>query len=54
MVERALGELELPFELGALQRPMRYAIAGGKRLRGTICLGDAEAELQRARRAAGA
>jgi geranylgeranyl pyrophosphate synthase len=42
-VELALGELALPRELGPLQQPIRYAVEGGKRLRGTICLGVAEA-----------
>lgn len=43
LVERALADLELPAELGTLAEPVRYAVEGGKRLRGTICLAVAEA-----------
>ncbi len=43
LVEGAIAELELTSELGALAVPMRYALEGGKRIRGTICLATAEA-----------
>jgi len=43
LVERALAGLELAPELDPLREPMRYAVEGGKRLRGTICLAVAEA-----------
>lgn len=43
LVEQALADLELPPELGTLGEPVRYALEGGKRLRGTICLAVVEA-----------
>src|SRR5215210_9272837 len=43
-VEAYVDELELAEELGALEQPIRYALAGGgKRLRPVLCLATAEA-----------
>jgi geranylgeranyl diphosphate synthase type II len=43
-VERGVEELVFDPDLGTLQRPMRYALAGGgKRLRPVLCLATAEA-----------
>lgn len=43
-VEEWLGELELSPELGGLEEPVRYALAGGgKRIRPVLCLATAEA-----------
>ena len=38
-----LGELALTPELSGLETSMRYALAGGKRVRAVICLATAEA-----------
>jgi geranylgeranyl diphosphate synthase type II len=43
LTEAYLSELELTPELGAQQESMRYALDGGKRIRGVICLATAEA-----------
>ncbi len=43
LLERYLEELALTPELGELGVSMRYALAGGKRIRGTICLAVGEA-----------
>ena len=44
LVERGLAELALSGELGGLEVPSRYALAGGgKRVRPTLCLAVAEA-----------
>lgn len=43
LVERYLEELALTPELGELTASMRYALVGGKRIRGTICLAVGEA-----------
>jgi geranylgeranyl diphosphate synthase type II len=43
LVERYLDELALTPELGELAASMRYALVGGKRIRGTICLAVGEA-----------
>src|SRR5919197_5626260 len=43
LAEAYVGELALTPELGALQEALRYAAAGGKRVRATICLATAEA-----------
>jgi geranylgeranyl diphosphate synthase type II len=44
LAEQYLDELALTPELGTLQEPMRYALAGGgKRVRPVICLATAEA-----------
>jgi len=43
LVEGAISEVVLSSDLGALEQPMRYALEGGKRVRGTICLATAEA-----------
>jgi geranylgeranyl diphosphate synthase, type II len=44
MVERYLDGLELSPELGDLEEPVRYALAGGgKRIRPVLCLATAEA-----------
>jgi geranylgeranyl diphosphate synthase, type II len=43
LVEKHLRTLPLSAELGALEESMRYALAGGKRLRGVICLATTEA-----------
>ena len=42
LVEGYLAELALTPELGRQQESMRYALEGGKRIRGVICLGVAE------------
>jgi geranylgeranyl diphosphate synthase, type II len=43
-VERGVDELVFDPDLGTLQQPMRYALAGGgKRLRPVLCLATAEA-----------
>jgi geranylgeranyl diphosphate synthase, type II len=43
LVEGYLAELELVAELGDQSASVRYALAGGKRIRGQICLATAEA-----------
>lgn len=43
LAEAYLADLELTPELGAQQESMRYALAGGKRIRAVICLATAEA-----------
>jgi geranylgeranyl diphosphate synthase type II len=43
LAEAYVGDLALTPELGALQESIRYAAAGGKRVRATICLAVAEA-----------
>ncbi len=43
LAEDYLAGLELTPELGAQQDSMRYALAGGKRIRAVICLATAEA-----------
>jgi len=43
LTERYLERLELTAELGAQRDSMRYALAGGKRVRAVICLATAEA-----------
>jgi geranylgeranyl diphosphate synthase type II len=57
LVEEYLDGLALTPELGNLEQPVRYSLAGGKRIRGVICLATAEAagaEAERALPAAGA
>jgi geranylgeranyl diphosphate synthase type II len=43
LTEAYLADLTLTPELGAQQESMRYALEGGKRIRGVICLATAEA-----------
>ncbi len=43
LVEAYLAELALTPELGSQQESMRYALEGGKRIRGILCLATAEA-----------
>ena len=43
LTEDYLAELELSPELGAQRESMRYALAGGKRIRAVICLATTEA-----------
>jgi geranylgeranyl diphosphate synthase, type II len=43
LVESFVLELALTPELGEVSEPVRYALAGGKRVRGVICLATAEA-----------
>src|SRR2546421_3632735 len=43
LAEAYVADLALIPELGALQESLRYAAAGGKRVRATICLATAEA-----------
>ena len=43
LVESYLADLALTPELGRQQESMRYALQGGKRIRGVICLAVAEA-----------
>jgi geranylgeranyl diphosphate synthase, type II len=43
LVEEYLGELALTPELGEQAEAVRYALAGGKRVRGVICLATGEA-----------
>ncbi|MGZ4462272.1 MAG: polyprenyl synthetase family protein, partial [Gaiellaceae bacterium] len=43
LVEQAIDELELMPELGGQAESMRYALAGGKRVRPVLCLATAEA-----------
>jgi geranylgeranyl diphosphate synthase, type II len=43
LVEDYLDALALAPELGALEQAVRYSLAGGKRIRGVICLATAEA-----------
>src|SRR6059058_1759995 len=43
LAEAYVGDLALTPELGALQEALRYAAAGGKRVRATICLATTEA-----------
>jgi geranylgeranyl pyrophosphate synthase len=43
LAEAYVGDLALTPELGALQEALRYASAGGKRVRATICLATTEA-----------
>ena len=51
LAEAYVGDLALTPELGALQESLRYATAGGKRVRATICLATAEAAGAEAERA---
>jgi geranylgeranyl diphosphate synthase, type II len=46
-----LGRLRLHDSLGALEEPVRYALEGGKRVRGVLCLATAEAAGGRAEEA---
>lgn len=43
LLEGALAEHVLPPELGGLEAPVRYALDGGKRVRGVVCLATTEA-----------
>ncbi len=43
LAERYLDELALTPELGGLATSMRYALAGGKRIRAQLCLATGEA-----------
>ena len=43
LIEPYLDDLALTPELGELERSMRYALEGGKRVRAVICLATAEA-----------
>ncbi|HEX6700729.1 MAG TPA: polyprenyl synthetase family protein [Gaiellaceae bacterium] len=43
LAEAYVGDLALTPELGVLQEALRYAAAGGKRVRATICLATTEA-----------
>ena len=43
LAEDYLAGLDLTSDLGAQQESMRYALAGGKRIRAVICLASAEA-----------
>jgi geranylgeranyl diphosphate synthase type II len=43
LAEEYVAELALTPELGALEEPIRYAVASGKRVRAVICLATAEA-----------
>jgi len=43
LVESYVSELALTPELGELSQSIRYGLAGGKRVRGVICLATAEA-----------
>jgi geranylgeranyl diphosphate synthase, type II len=43
LVEDYLDSLDLAPELGRLEDAVRYSLAGGKRIRGVICLATAEA-----------
>ena len=43
VLEEHLARLALAPELGALEEAVRYALEGGKRVRGTLCLAVAEA-----------
>lgn len=43
LVEEYLDGLALTPELGGLEKPVRYSLAGGKRIRAVICLATAEA-----------
>src|SRR5438270_768093 len=49
LAEGYVADLALTPELGALQESLRYAAAGGKRVRATICLATAEASGAEAR-----
>ena len=51
LAEAYVADLALTPELGALQESLRYATAGGKRVRATICLATAEAAGAEAERA---
>src|SRR5947207_7618574 len=51
LAEGYVADLALTPELGALQESLRYATAGGKRVRATICLATAEAAGAEAERA---
>src|SRR5947207_6202254 len=51
LAEAYVADLALTPELGALQESLRYAAAGGKRVRATICLATAEAAGAEAERA---
>jgi len=42
LVEGYLAGLELSRDLGAQRESMRYALEGGKRIRGVICLATAD------------
>jgi geranylgeranyl diphosphate synthase type II len=43
LVDDALARLRLPGDLGRQEESVRYALEGGKRVRGVICLATAEA-----------
>jgi geranylgeranyl diphosphate synthase, type II len=43
LLEEHLESITFAEELGALSEPVRYALEGGKRVRGTICLATVEA-----------
>lgn len=43
LVEASLERIELDPELGGLEEAVRYALAGGKRIRAVLCLATAEA-----------
>src|SRR5438067_13849512 len=51
LAEAYVADLALTPELGALQESLRYATAGGKRVRAVICLATAEAAGSEAGRA---
>src|SRR5438034_6815688 len=51
LAEGYVADLALTPELGPLQESLRYATAGGKRVRATICLATAEAAGAEAERA---
>jgi len=57
LLERWLAGLAFDSQLGNLEEPVRYALAGGKRIRGVLCLATAEAagaDVERTLPAAGA
>src|SRR5207249_4827334 len=43
LVEGHLDELALTLELGGLGEAVRYGLAGGKRIRGVLCVATGEA-----------
>src|SRR3954454_7138902 len=51
LIEDYVGDLALPPELQAQADSVRYALVGGKRVRGVICLATAEAAGTNAERA---
>src|SRR5689334_24788861 len=51
LVEEYVGELALTPELDGQADSVRYALVGGKRVRGVICLATAEAARAEAERA---